>query len=190
MPSADALLPVPGTAAPAAPVVARKSWSSQAVGLLVALVADANVFVALAFGVVWLGRVPAGLASGRWQPLRPAGSWGATMAALIAAALVARRGARGESQVPWLRLLPAAVAAAFASACALHAFSEARLLRAPVVSLHALTLALFALHAWVAALPRRHLGEWRRGYAVYLAGVWVVLAVAAGFATSLVPEAR
>jgi len=167
-----------------------KRWSSQAVGLLVALVADANVFLALAFGVVWLAHVPAGLARGRWLPLRPAATWGATLAALVVSALVTTMGVRRPGALTWLRLLVAGVAAALASLCAVHAFSEARLLRAPVVSLHALTLVLFAFHSWVAALPRRQLGGWRRGYVLYLAAVWVLLAVAAAFATSRVPGTR
>jgi len=188
MPSADASLPVAGAGAPAATVGTRRRWSSGAVGLLVTLVADANVFLALAFGVVWLAHVPAGLAPGRWIPLRPVGTWSATTAALVVSAVMAWIGARHERAR--LRLLLAGLAAAFATVCAVRAFGEARLLRAPVVSLHALTLALFALHAWVAAVPRRRLGGWRRGYALYLAGVWVLLAVAAAFATSYVPGAR
>jgi len=181
--------PTPATAVarPAAPLV----------GLTVALVADGNAFLGLAFAFLWLSHVPSGVAPSAWRPFVPLGLWSGATVAVAAAAVhglfAFLRAPAGTGQTERSPRRRAAhrflsfAALVLVSACAWQAIVAARTVHAPFASLRALTLVLFVAHQLVTLVPLRRGGRWPFLYATYLGLVWLLLIGACLAGRALLP---
>jgi hypothetical protein len=184
---------------PQAPATSPGRPAAALVGLTVALVADGNAFLGLAFAFLWLSHVPSGLAPATWQPFAPLGLWVAASLAIVASAVhgalrfvraSADESARGLTSPRSVHRLLSFGALVLGAACAWGSSVAAREIHAPFASLRALTLALFVVHQLITLVPAPRLGRWGFLYPTYLGLVWLLLAGVALAGHALLPELR
>lgn len=189
-------MPALARSRPPTPAAGRARPAAPLVGLTVALVADGNAFLGLAFAFLWLSHVPSGVARDAWRPFVPLGLWvGATLAVAASAlhgflAFVrapASTAAEARLMGHSAHRLLAFGAGVLVSACAWQAIAVARTVQVPFASLRALTLVLFAAHQLVTLLPGSRPGRWRFLYAAYLGLVWLLLTGACLVGRALLP---